>query len=132
MNALILEEKNSEFFIQGITYLLLKPTHLKQSKQNNFNLIQIKHVGMDSVTSLLRYGGVSSSGDLANKVKRRKSTNNQSLESKEKYSHYLCFTVSVRSNDLLFEYNKDKQSIDSKNIYKIFFHPNLRLKIFFY
>ena len=78
------------------------------------------------------HGGVSSSDDLANKVKRRKSTNNQSLESKEKYSHYLCFTVSVRSNDLLFEYNKDKQSIDSKNIYKIFFHPNLRLKIFFY
>ena len=87
---------------------------------------------MDSVSHIFRYGGVSSTDDLANKVKRRKSMNNKSLESKEKYSHYLCFTVSVRSNDLLFEYNKDKQSIDSKNIYKIFFHPNVRLEIFFY
>ena len=46
-----------------------------------------------------------------NKVKRRKTKNNQSLESKEKYSHYLCFTVSVRSNDLLFEYNKEKHKL---------------------
>ena len=78
---------------------------------------------MDSVSHIFRYGGVSSSDDLAKKVKCRKSMNYQSLESKEKYSHYLCFTVTVRSNDLLFEYNKDKQSIDSNTIIRYFFTP---------
>ena len=37
----------------------------------------------------------------------------------EKYSDDLYFTVSLRSNDLPFEYNKDKQSIASDNIYKM-------------
>ena len=63
---------------------------------------------MDSVSYLFRYVEVSSSDDLANKVKRRKTTNNYSLQTKEKYSFYFDFTVSVRSNGLLFEYNKDK------------------------
>ena len=58
LNALILKEKYSEFFIQGITYLLLKLTHLKKSQLTNCNLILFKHNDMDSVTSILRYGGV--------------------------------------------------------------------------
>ena len=37
LNALILKGKYSEFFIQGITYLLIKPTHFKQSKLKNLN-----------------------------------------------------------------------------------------------
>ena len=56
--ALILKGKYSWFFIQGITYPLLKFTHLKQCKLNKFNLIHFKHNGMDSVSHIFRYGGV--------------------------------------------------------------------------
>jgi len=56
--------------------------------------------------------------DLTKRHKHTHSSINDSLETEKTYSHYFCFTVSIRTNDLMF-IQKERQTSESEKLFKL-------------